>query len=448
MKMCAKFILIFNLLFCAQAMAQADLAGTWQGKLVMSPAERITIQFIFTRQPDGSYKAVLNSPDMGAIRNVAASSVRYSGGKLSVEVTSLRGSYSGIAAKGVITGEWKQPGSTLPLVLTPYVKPGVNILKPLLGEWVGVLEVPGGGVKLSIVFRLLSDKDGKISGFLDSPDQNAKDIPVGDVTLDGNQVDIKVPIAQASYTGQLAGTKITGLLKQGGQDLKLDLVKGKYEPPPAFANLPLEGEKQLTGQWLGKWKVSEEVSYTAILRFETSKAGKFIAVVDLPEQGMKGVSLADGVFKDSQLTCRIPIMNAEYTGKISGNTITGTLKMAGKQYPLNLLQGAKYEPPATQIDIPAEAMKGLLGKWSGKIGNVTMVIRFERTLAGKNSVYIDSPEQSIKGMPVIKASVADNKLVLKFKEDQYSGKINGNKIDGTLSVSNGQANIPVSITKQ
>jgi hypothetical protein len=448
MRMCSKFMLIFILIFCANAVAQTDLAGTWQGKLIMSPAEKITIQFIFTKQPNGSYKAVLNSPDEGAIRNVAASAVKYAGGKLSVEVTSLSGSYSGTAAKGVLTGEWKQPGSVLPLVLTPYVKPGVSILKPLLGEWVGALDIPEAGNKLSIVFRFVMSKDGKISGYLDVPDQNGKDIPVGDVTLDGNQVDITVPSARIGYSGKLAGNKINGLFKQNGRELKLDLVKGKYEPPPTFVNLSPEGMQQLTGQWLGKWKVSEEVSYTAIFRFEKSKIGKFFAVIDLPEQGMKGISLADGVLKGGQLACRIPIMTAEYAGKISGNAITGTLKMAGKQYPLNLLQGAKYEPPATQIDIPADAMKGLLGKWSGKIGNVTLVIRFERTPAGKNAVYIDSPEQSMKGMPVIKASVADDKLVLKFKEDQYSGKINGNKIDGTLSIGNGQANVPVSVTKQ
>jgi hypothetical protein len=448
MKAFAGFVLIFCLLFCTNAVAQTDLTGTWQGQLAAGPSEKITIQFIFAKQADGSYKVVLNSPDNAAIKNMAASTVKLAGGKLTIDVESLSGSYAGTVAAGAITGVWKQPGSSLPLVLTPYKKPGIDTLKPLLGEWVGILEPPGAGVKLAIVFRFQMNKDGKFTAFLDSPDQGAKDIPVGDVVLDGNQVDIKIPVAQASFKGQLVGNKINGTVKQGGQDLKLDLTKGKYQPPPAFASLSAEGMKQLLGQWVGKWKASEEVSYTAVFRFEKAKDGKFIAVVDLPEQGTKDFSLADGVLKDDQLTCRIPKMQGEYAGKISGNSITGTYKAGGKQYPLNLTRGAKYEPPITQIDIPADVMKSLLGSWSGKLGNVTVIIRFERNEAGKDAVFIDSPEQNIKNMPVIKASMADGKLALKFKEDQYSGKINGNKIDGMLSVNKGQTNIPLPVTKQ
>jgi hypothetical protein len=81
-----KLVLIFGLLFCTQAFAQADLTGTWQGKLAISPNEKMTVQFIFTKQADGSYKAVLNSPDTGGIKNVAANSVKYAAGKLTIDV--------------------------------------------------------------------------------------------------------------------------------------------------------------------------------------------------------------------------------------------------------------------------------------------------------------------------------------------------------------------------
>jgi hypothetical protein len=107
-----------------------------------------------------------------------------------------------------------------------------------------------------------------------------------------------------------------------------------------------------------------------------------------------------------------------------------------------------YEPPITQIEIPDEAMKTLLGKWIGKLGTVSVIFRFERNAAGVKAIFVDSPEQSLKGMPVIKASLVDGNLVLKFKEDQYSGKISGNKIEGSLKINNGQATVPLPVTKQ
>ena len=138
----------------------------------MSPNEKITIQAV------GSYEAVLNSPDTGGIKNAPARSVKYAAGKLTVDVASLSGSYSGTVDKGAITGEWKQPGSTLPLVLAPYKKPEVGTLKPLPGEWFGELQLPG-STKMTMMFRFEMTKDGKFAGLMDIPDPGAKDVPAG-----------------------------------------------------------------------------------------------------------------------------------------------------------------------------------------------------------------------------------------------------------------------------
>jgi hypothetical protein len=71
----------------------------------------MTIQFILTKQANGSYAALLNSPDTGAIKNIPATGVRFAGGILTIDVASLSGSYSGTVGKGTITGELKQEGS-------------------------------------------------------------------------------------------------------------------------------------------------------------------------------------------------------------------------------------------------------------------------------------------------------------------------------------------------
>jgi hypothetical protein len=83
MKIHAKLFLILGLLLSGNAVAQSDLAGTWQSQLTIDQNTKMTIHFILTKKADGSYAAVLNSPDTGGIKNVAANAVKYAGGKLS-----------------------------------------------------------------------------------------------------------------------------------------------------------------------------------------------------------------------------------------------------------------------------------------------------------------------------------------------------------------------------
>ena len=91
-------------------------------------------------------------------------------------------------------------------------------------------------------------------------------------------------------------------------------------------------------------------------------------------------------------------------------------------------------------------MTKLLGRWSGSLGTITPTFRFERNAAGKNAIFIDIPQQNIKSALVLKASLVDGSLVLKIVGSEYTGKLEGNKINGTLKAQN--QNIPLSLTKE
>jgi len=445
MKACARLLLTLSLLFCGNAVAQTDLAGTWQGKLAVSPNEKMTIQFILTKKADGSYGAVLNSPDTGGIKNIAATAVKYAGGKLIIEVGSLSGSYTGTVAKGTITGEWKQQGSTLPLVLTPYKKPETAALKPLLGRWEGRFAPPGSG-ELTIVFRFETAKDGSFVGFLDVPEQGAKGIPVGVVALEGTQLAFKVPSVGVDYAGKLSGSSIDGTFKQGGAEFELDLSKGKYQPPPL--NLPAEVVNRLLGKWAGKLDIPGDVLHNIILRFEKTKDGKFFAYWDCPERGTGGSRIADIVLKGDQFSCRIPATGGKYAGKLVKDSISGTYETGGKQHPLNVIKGAKYEPQIAQVDIPADVIKQLLGRWTAKLGTLSVIFRFEQDPGGKNVIFIDIPDQNVKGLQILKASLKDGTLWMKMSGSEYTGKLSGNKIDGALKlIEQGGATVPLPLTK-
>ncbi len=95
---------------------------------------------------------------------------------------------------------------------------------PLIGDWQGKLNT--GAIALRIVFHIKSDTAGKLSATMDSPDQSAYGLPVGDISLDGKSVKLALPAVNASLTGTLddSGKEITGRWEQGGASLPLTIT--------------------------------------------------------------------------------------------------------------------------------------------------------------------------------------------------------------------------------
>ena len=333
MRMYARAVLIFNLLFCCSAMAQTtSLTGIWQGKLDAGGGQKLTIQFTISKQPNGSYAVVLNSPDNASIKNIPASAVSYKDQRLTLKVDSLSGSYSGTVGKGTIAGEWRQQGKAMPLVLTPLKQLSAQDMKRLQGQWVGKIKGTDGAL-ITVVYRFEITKDGKLTASSDSPDVGVFGSAVTDISLDGKRLTYRIPDAVGEFEGELTAQGISGTFK------------GQY-----------------------------------------------------------------------------------YTG------------------PLKLVRG-KYEPPAAKVDIPAAEMKKLLGRWSGKIGAISITFHFDRNASGKNVITMDIPEQNVKGMAVLNASLINGTLSLKMSQLEYSGKLSGNKIDGSMKPP-GQNAIPLLLTKE
>jgi hypothetical protein len=93
----------------------------------------------------------------------------------------------------------------------------------ITGTWSGVLTIPQGELKVN--FNITSTDKG-YSSTLDSPDQNAFDIPT-DTTI-YKKPELKITIAQlgAEYAGNwIDDTKIEGTFTQMGQALDLILTK-------------------------------------------------------------------------------------------------------------------------------------------------------------------------------------------------------------------------------
>ncbi len=322
---------------------QPDINGTWQGKMAIDASTSLTIQFIFTKRPDGSYAALLNSPDNGAIKNVAASAVTFGGGMLNVQVASLSGSYAGSLKDGRFDGKWTQQGSTLPLVLAPYVKPVIaKAGRDLLtGSWGGPMNVPGLGT-LTLVARFKEEK-GELVGTFSVQEQGGQEVPISDLELNGDKVSFRVPRGAAQFTGTLANGVMDGNFKQpsplfGPDGLKVALKKGDFKPPVYPLKLSNEQFVKLSGSWEGKLAVPQAPngSLTVIFRIEANASNQYVGYADSPDQGGRGIPMTEASLEGDKVTFKVPAIAADYSGTLAGKTINGTLTQGGRPLPLSL----------------------------------------------------------------------------------------------------------------
>ena len=438
-------ILVITFLF-NNATAAENITGTWQGKLVIAPETELTIQFMISQETDGSYTAVLNSPDQGAIKDIKADSVVYESGSLKLNVAELSGSYEGVVKDRKIEGSWEQEGTSMPLNLIPYVKPTLTRedKEKLLGSWNGPLNFPGGSI--TAVYRFEMNEDGEFVGFADSPDQGAFGTPVTDMEMESGILTIKVEAWQTEFKGRMEGDEIIGEFKQRGQALPLTLKRGEYKVKGIDLDLPEEDRQKLLGSWHGELKTPRG-SRIVIVRFEINEEGKFVGFTGSPNPGGVVTPVSELTIKGDTITVKASSIGAEFKGKITGDEIVGELKQGPEPIPATLKKG-EYIAPVYSLNLSKEAMDQLLGKWQGKLGPLTMIFRFEKTDSGDFVGFLDVPEQGVKGMPITAATFADGQLTIKEKmaNAEYSGQLSGNSLVGEWK-QGGRGN-PLTLTKE
>jgi uncharacterized protein len=113
--------------------------------------------------------------------------------------------------------------------------------KAITGSWLGKINT--GTMDLRVIFNLtLAGKDS-LTATLDSPDQGAKGIKIGPVTVNGDKIKISAPMLRGEYNGTLKNdTLFEGTWMQGGNTMPLELAKLKtaftinrpQEPKPPF----------------------------------------------------------------------------------------------------------------------------------------------------------------------------------------------------------------------
>jgi uncharacterized protein len=144
----------------------------------------------------------------------------------------------------------------------------VSFSQDISGPWHGQLVFPAGKLRLTIN---ITKTDSGYSATMDSPDQNAKGIPVKMVVFEENILVFTLPEAGIDYRGTFDGQGFKGNFTQGGQALPLDL--GREEIKVQKARRPQEPAKPYP-------YYEEEITFT------NSKENITLAgTLTLPKQG-------------------------------------------------------------------------------------------------------------------------------------------------------------------
>jgi len=189
--------------------------GDWSGAL-KTPRGDLALIVHITQGSGGALAAALESPDQGP-GEMQASEIAVAGGHLAWKVASIGASYAGDwdASKKQWQGTFNQGGADLPLVLTAGLPPAKPVIKGLDGRWEGAIAVNGSSLRL--VVRIATGKRGTAAN-LDSPDQLAYGIPIGNLVHAGQAVSLDVPAVKAHYAGTLSadGSRLDGTWTQPG----------------------------------------------------------------------------------------------------------------------------------------------------------------------------------------------------------------------------------------
>jgi CubicO group peptidase (beta-lactamase class C family) len=106
------------------------------------------------------------------------------------------------------------------------------------GYWRGTLRITD-QIILNVGVAIERGEAGELTGTLDSPDQNAFDMPLAQIAAEGTSLSFAVPVISAQYDAQwnAAGGSWDGQWSQVGEPLPLVLTPGEpFEPEPLPAD--------------------------------------------------------------------------------------------------------------------------------------------------------------------------------------------------------------------
>lgn len=106
-------------------------------------------------------------------------------------------------------------------------------------------------------------------------------------------------------------------------------------------------QQDLSGIWSGKLELPNSASLTIVFNLAIDTDGKYIATLDSPDQGVKGIPTESTEIKEDSIFINIPVVHGNYKGKIffDEDEINGKWNQGGMSLDLLLKKTDKIELP-------------------------------------------------------------------------------------------------------
>jgi hypothetical protein len=210
------------------------------------------------------------------------------------------------------------------------------------GDWTGLL-APNPAITFRLAVHIQKSGDG-YSGTLDDQSRAAYGLALSDVSLSGDTLSFKAPIAvPATFTGKwdAGGGRWVGQWSQGARTFSLTLAPGAWPPEPKIDGLD--------GTWDGVL-TNAAGSLRLVLHARTGVRGTSAWVDSLDQPGSNGLDVTALKRDGADLNFAMPVLAAQFVGKVAadGQSIAGTFTQAGRASPLTLARralGASAPPP-------------------------------------------------------------------------------------------------------
>jgi hypothetical protein len=197
----------------------------------------------------------------------------------------------------------------------------------------------------------------------------------------------------------------------------------------------LADAQAVEGDWQGTLKVGA-AELRLVLHITKDSNGGLKAALDSVDQNAMGIPASSITLNNSALKFEMQEIGGSYEGKVSaaGDRVTGTWAQGGQSFPLEFARVVASAAPKERVPKPSDIdgdWEGTLDTGAQKLRLVLHIVTYEDGVSAR----LDSPDQSILGLPV--TTIARQGGKLKFEMKQLAGVFEGT-IDKELKTISGE----------
>jgi dipeptidyl aminopeptidase/acylaminoacyl peptidase len=119
----------------------------------------------------------------------------------------------------------------------------------------------------------------------------------------------------------------------------------------------------IKGDWSGKLNAMGQ-ELPLVFHF-SGEDDNLTATMDSPAQGATGIPVDEVILEENKLSLSVMGGQLKYEAEVEGNTMNGTLKQAGMEFPLTMTKGELEKPGDISLPSSAEDLKALAQKEKG-----------------------------------------------------------------------------------